>query len=63
MSLESDRTTEAVVDPETGSLTIQVANKRIARLVQLGVHQERAAKLKQARRRMERQARRRNRRG
>lgn len=54
-------TTEGVVGDD-GKVTIQVSNKRIARLIQLGVHVERASKLKAARRRMERQARRRNRR-
>lgn len=57
-----DPTTEGVVGPD-GSLTIQVANKRIARLVQLGVAAEREAKLKATRRKMARQSRRRNRKG
>lgn len=53
-------TSEGVVG-EDGSVVVQVSNKRIARLVQLGVHVERAAKLKAIHRRMTRQARRRNR--
>ncbi len=54
------RTTPARV--EDGRVIIDVPNKRIARLVQLGVHAERAAKHRQMRRRMERASRRRNRR-
>lgn len=42
-------------------MVIQVPNKRIARLVQLGIHVEKAAKLKAVHRRMTRQSRRRNR--
>jgi hypothetical protein len=56
------RTTPATVNPETGELVVQVPNEKIARLVQLGVHAQRAERHKQVRRRMERQARRRNRR-
>lgn len=55
-------TTDAVVDRETGSVVIQVANKKIARLVQLGVGVEKAQRLKAARRKMQRQSRRANRR-
>lgn len=51
---------EGVVGDD-GRVTIQVASKRIARLIELGVHVERAAKLKAARRRIERASRRRNR--
>lgn len=57
-----DGTTEGVVDREGGGVTIQVANKRIARLVQLGIGVEKEARLKAARRKMQRQSRRTNRR-
>jgi hypothetical protein len=56
----TDSSIPGEVDPD-GNVTIQVASKRIARLVQLGVHVERAARLKQAHRRMVRESRRRNR--
>lgn len=53
--------TEGVVDRD-GNVTIQVADKRVARLVQLGVSVEKEARLKAARRKMTRLSRRANRR-
>lgn len=46
---------------EGGGVTFMVPNKRVARLVQLGVHAERAQRQRIARRKAQRLARRRNR--
>lgn len=54
-------TTPGVVGDD-GSVEIQVANKRIKRLIELGVHVEKTARLKAARRHIQRQSRRTNRR-
>lgn len=54
-------TTRATVDQETGQVEIQVPNKRIARLIALGVHVEVAERRRALRRRAEKLARKRNR--
>ncbi len=54
-------TTQAVVNDE-GQMVIQVPNKRIGRLVQLGVHVEVAERKRAQRRKAQKQSRKRNRR-
>ena len=51
---------QATVD-ENGNMVIQVPSKRIARLVQLGVHVEVAARKREQRRKAQKQSRKRNR--
>lgn len=59
--MREPETSPATVDPETGQVTIQVPNKRIARLVSLGLHQEVAERKRAQRRKAAKLARRRNR--
>ena len=54
-------TTRATVDQETGQVEIQVPNKKLARLIALGVHCEVAERKRALRRRAAKQARKRNR--
>lgn len=58
--LDPRGTTPGTVEDD-GKVIVQVPNKKLARLVQLGVHQERAARMKQAHRKATRESRRRNR--
>lgn len=53
--------TSMTIDPEVGSIQLNVPSKRIARLVQLGLHVERKERRRRQRRKEQRAARKLNR--
>lgn len=57
--LDPNKSTEALVSDD--GMTLQVPNKHISRLIQLGIHADREDRQRKARRQEQRRARRRNR--
>lgn len=53
--------TSMTIDPEAGAIQLDVPSKRIARLVQLGLHAERAERRRRQRRKEQKAARKTNR--